>query len=406
MKVLSEKEFLKKLCSFLHRKTPSELGDKAAEFIIGELKKLGFNPQKEIVKSAKFSDFWYVLFHFIPLLAIALIFFWRPSLTLLLIYLIFLFSLSISWLDRPHLFSFLGRILTGESKNVIVKIPSRGKAKKRFILSAHYDTAHQSAFLSPMIAGNLQKTLGRFAEKFPPGLRTPFFLTNIPLGFSLAFMVSQLIGIYSIWMIYLELISIFILAVAVIFIFQGCVSPYVPGALDNGGGVAVLYGLARKIKDSPFNSIEVQFLFNSNEEGKNLIGMRNFLDRHGEKFDKETTFFVNIDGIGAEVLHYIIAEADIAGIKHPDDPFLISLSELLDNYPEFRKVTPFFLTVPSDATMIIRRGFRCLTISSSNKDGYYPHYHQLTDTFDKINMDNIYLAEKFAYELLEKVDFV
>jgi hypothetical protein len=404
MKVLSEKEFLKKLCSFPHRKTPSEFGDKAAEFISREIKKIGLEPKAEVIKSTKFSIFWYDLLHFIFIFLSMLFFFLKPDIIFFLIFLLLSASLVSYWLRKPHLLSFLS-IVSGKSKNILVKIPSRGKKKKRFILSAHYDTAHQCLFLNPMIAGNLAKAVGGVVEKFPLGLRSIMFLPNIALGYTLAFMISLLLGFSSSWLQALELVALAIFFIAILFMFQICTSPYVPGAFDNGGGVAVLYGLAKKIKKSPFKSIEIWFLFNSSEEN-NLVGIKDFLDRHESNFDKETTFFINFDGIGEEILHYITAEGDFLGVKHPDDPFLKSLAGLLDNYPQFKKVTPFFLPVSSDAREIIDRNFRCLTILSTNKDGYYPHYHQLTDTFDKINMDNIYLAEKFSYELLEKIDFV
>ena len=404
MKILSKKEFLEKLCSFPHRKTPSELGDKAAEFIVGELKKADLEPKTETIKSTKFSIFWYDLLHFIFIFLSTTFFFLRPNIIFLLLFFLFLASLISYWLRKPHLFSFLN-ILSGESKNILVKIPSRGKKKKRFILSAHYDTAHQCLFLKPMIAGNLAKTLGKVAERFPPGLRSIFFLGNIALGYTLFFMFSWFFGFSSPLLRVFQIAATVIFFIACLFLLQNCTSPYVPGAMDNGGGVAVLYGLAKKIKKSPSKSIEVWFLFNSSEEN-GFACFKDFFKRHGNSFDKETTFFINLDGIGEEVLHYITAETDFLGLKHSNDPFLKSLAGLLDNYPEFKKVTPFFWLVSSDANIIIDNGFRCLTISSSDKDGYYPHYHQLTDTFDKINMENVHLAEKFAYELLEKVDFI
>lgn len=405
MKILTESEFLRKLCSFPHRKTPSRLGDKAADFIFKELKKNDLEPRTEVIESTKFSVFWYDFLHFLFLFLLALFFLFRPSFFLFLLFLLFLVSLIFHWLHKLHLFSFLGKFLSGESRNVLVKIPARGKRKKRFILSAHYDTAHQCFFLSPMIAGNLAKSLGGMAERFPPGMRSVTFLPNLALGFMVALMIGQLINFSSSLLQTLQIIATFILFLTTVFFLQNCTSPYVPGALDNGGGVAVLYGLAKKIKKSPFKSIEVWFLFNSSEEN-GFLCYQDFLARHGEGFDKETTFFINFDGIGEEILHYITAEGDFLGLKYHDDFFLKSLAGLLDNYPEFKKVTPFFLPVSSDANIIINQGFRCLTISSSNKDGYYPHYHQLTDTFDKIKMDNVHLAEKFAFELLEKIDLI
>lgn len=405
MEVLTEKEFLKKLCSFPHRKTPGEFGDQAAKFIIGELKKIGLEPTTETVRSTRFSFFWYHLLHFASLFITTLLFFKQPSFILLLLFLLFLFSLVSFWLRRPHIFSILGRLFWGESKNILVKISSRGRRKKRFILSAHYDTAPQSAFLGPKIGGNLARTLGKIAEKLPPGLRTPFFLANIALGFTLVFMVSWLLGFSPPLLQYLQIVTTAVLFVACAFLLQMCTSPYVPGAFDNGGGVTVLYGLAKKLKKSPLKSIETWLLFNSDEEN-DLVGIRDFLDRYGGGFNKETTFFINVDAIGAEILHYSIGEADFLGLKHPSDQFLKSLAGLLDNYPDFKKVRPSFLPVGSDAAEILGRGFRCLTISSTNRDGYYHHYHQLSDTFDKINIGNIYLAEKFTLELLEKVDFI
>ena len=74
-----------------------------------------------------------------------------------------------------------------------------------------------------------------------------------------------------------------------------------PGAFDNAAAVGTIVELARYYKTNPTNNVDFTFLSPGSEE-LNLGGAIHFINQFKEEFDKNSTFFINLDFIGGAEL--------------------------------------------------------------------------------------------------------
>lgn len=63
------------------------------------------------------------------------------------------------------------------------------------------------------------------------------------------------------------------------------------------------------------------------------------------------------------------------------------------------------MQVPTDAQDLCRKGARVMTtLTSSESHDYYDHYHQMTDTIDKVKPEAMELSRNFLITLIQKFD--
>lgn len=173
----------------------------------------------------------------------------------------------------------------------------------------------------------------------------------------------------------------------------------VPGANDNASGAGAVAELAAELAADPPASTRVVVLITGSEEA-GLLGARAFLDRH----DTDGWVFLNFDGVGAAAtLRYLPDEGVL--IKWAADPCLLALAARLHRErPELGLEpldSPIGLTY--DATAVLARGGRALTLVAGDR-GRIPHYHQPSDTADKIDRKRLGRALDVGRELIAMID--
>ncbi|MHA1689372.1 MAG: M28 family metallopeptidase [Promethearchaeota archaeon] len=70
-----------------------------------------------------------------------------------------------------------------------------------------------------------------------------------------------------------------------------------PGAKDNAASVGVIIELAQYFKNNPLKDTRLIFLLTGSEE-LNLGGAKSFILSHEHEFDRETSYFINLDTVG------------------------------------------------------------------------------------------------------------
>jgi len=71
-----------------------------------------------------------------------------------------------------------------------------------------------------------------------------------------------------------------------------------PGATDNATSVGTVVALSKYFKNNPLENIDFTFLITGSEE-LNLGGAIDFIQKHKNELDKDITYFINYDLVGA-----------------------------------------------------------------------------------------------------------
>jgi Zn-dependent M28 family amino/carboxypeptidase len=140
---------------------------------------------------------------------------------------------------------------------------------------------------------------------------------------------------------------------------------------------------------------DVWVVFPGAEEGL-LLGMREFLKRHAGELDRDTTKIVNVDSVGGGTVRWITKEGFV--LRSGFDGQLIELCE------EIGDGRGIVNSIASDGHAARTAGLRAISISCRNALDYSPHYHQLSDTPDKIEPEALKRAEDFTSALLELIE--
>jgi Zn-dependent M28 family amino/carboxypeptidase len=134
------------------------------------------------------------------------------------------------------------------------------------------------------------------------------------------------------------------------------------GAYDNAAAVGTIIELARFYKNKPKDNVDLIFLCTSSEE-LNLGGAKDFIQKYKNKFDKSSTYFINLDLIGGNEMIRLITSYGIprkVSSQKLKDLFFRSAKELKIDIKDIYVPTGAW----SDYMPIVQEGFEACWISS------------------------------------------
>lgn len=270
-----------------------------------------------------------------------------------------------------------------ETQNVVARILSDAP-KRLFIVSAHYDTPKYSAVTSPGAQ---------------PWLRILHLLVLLFMVTVLMTCVADALGLVADTQPRLDMalrwISVTGLLCAAAALaaceFSG---EFVRGASDNASGVAVLLALAQRFTEVPPKHADIWFLATGSKETW-LSGMRQFLRSH--RLDKGTTYFLNVDQVGAGKLRYVIAEGMLHLFRGDRDMVRAARAEAA----MFDAAPLTWRGLPSDALLPMMHGFKALGITAS---GARANLDDDSDHPGDIDYSTVTHAAAFAEGILRRLD--
>ncbi len=175
----------------------------------------------------------------------------------------------------------------------------------------------------------------------------------------------------------------------------------VPGANDNGSGVAVVLGLACELAARCPRTLRVLLLSTGSEETM-LEGMEAFLRRHRSELHPSRTLVVCLDMVGWDRL--IVRESEGVLRPHPsrsqDVELLLRAARLAGVDVAVAPSGP----APSDGLAARWAGLPTILVSSVAADGGYPHYHRPSDVPDNINVETVLAARRLCVQLVALLD--
>lgn len=360
--------------------TANEL--KAAEYCEARLKSMGYEPTVEefvshtsvfrphLVAAVAFSAA-YAVFPKMPLVAFA-------------ISLVALVSEVQELLLRPNLLRLFGT--RRPSRNVFAVAEPKGEHRCDLVLIGHMDTQR-----TPMI----------FSSR---SWRKVYAVwSNVAMG--LLVLQTVLFGVTLIWpsiggIIWnVAFISLLAAMSLIAITIEADTTPFTHGANDNATGAGLVLTFAEKFRSEPLYNTRVWLLCSGSEESLHE-GAVAFFKRNKAKLVNPVT--VNFEMLGCAGPAYITKEGLLLPLKPSKK--LLELVVKVAEEPGVGAYPTVLTGGCTEASDSIIAGVPAITLIGLEKDGFAPHWHMPSDTFDKMDMEILGRAYNFADRVIQRID--
>jgi Zn-dependent M28 family amino/carboxypeptidase len=174
----------------------------------------------------------------------------------------------------------------------------------------------------------------------------------------------------------------------------------VPGANDNGSGVAALLGIASDLAESGPASLRVVLLSAGAEETM-LEGTDAFLRRHRDELDPARTIVVCLDMVGWDRLLLRESEGVLRRYKTRSEDVDLVLDAARAAGVDLELAPPG--PSPSDGLAARWAGLPTIFLSSAAAGGGYPNYHRPSDVPENVNVGSVVAARRLCTQLVAEL---
>lgn len=394
MDVAARIELIRELCSFEGRLAGTDAERRAANRLAERLRGLGrraeveptyVHPQSGLIAAA----------HCAVGFAGSLVAIEIPALGFALV----LAAATSLYLDLNYRVYLLRRLFFRRASQNVVSPGRRPDAPARLILCAHLDAARSGAIHSPGRA----RLAARLAARFP--WVGPFRIVFWSLALLLPLLGARMAGLESDALSALQLIPTLALLIGIFAGVEIELSPVVPGANDNASGVATAISLAAALDSEPPKNLDVWVVLTGASECQQE-GMRSFVRAHRKELDRDRTFVIDVDTVGAGDVRFEAVAGWIIG--YGLDRRLVELAAAVaesDGLGENRfRAQPLRHAHASDSLPPRLAGLRSIGITCCPADGYVPHRHLPSDLPETIDEAALERAHAFTLELIQALD--
>jgi len=346
---------------------PTREGERqGALYAQAQFEKMGLKPALETFSSAKSIFHPHLLASFLMLLAFIL-FPLGGTITAVLAALLSIFVvvcelMELSFQNNP----FRMIMPKGESQNVYAVIPAVEENKRDLVLVGHLDSQRTPIIFS---------TRGwvRVYDRFTMVVFISFIWQIIIYNLAIFFQIP--------WAWYAS----FPTALCAILLAAMCIhaetTPFTAGANDNASAVGMVLALAEELTTHPLQHTRVFAVCTGCEEVQHY-GMIDFYKRHLSVLKNPSALVFEMLGCASPA--WLTKEGIIVPFKA--DLHLVQMAErLASEHPEW-DAHP---TVISGGNTEMADALRCkipaITITGTTSEGVLPYWHQLADTFDKMD---------------------
>jgi hypothetical protein len=273
------------------------------------------------------------------------------------------------------------------SQNAVGVIPPQGEVRQRAVLCAHVDSHRTPIFYSSKTWQTLFSLLVGSA------------LFSMAIS-ALAYAVG---GIFDwSWVRWIGLVAAVMEVFALGMSLHADLTPFSPGANDNGSGVGVILGLAERLREEPLAHTEIWLAFTGCEEAA-AYGISAFLDLHAGELGEEAVHIV-IDQVGKGRLEYLTADGLI--IKRATHPQALEVArEAAQALPDIETAEQIGIAY-TDAAVATKRGLIALTLVAVPPPGSSEsmHWHQMSDTLENIDPQALAAVHVYTWQVLQILD--
>jgi len=366
----------------------SEGEKKAIKVVADEFEKMGYNT----VNREKFKTSLYnwkrieLLFLTLGILYIllAISYYFLPILSFVIIFLIVICMLKLCKIsDSTKIKLTKNDRYNFETENIYVNLKSKN-SMANLIFMAHYDSKSQVFSSIIRIYLIMVSVFGGLIL-----LLVFFVLSVLKIIFAFNYLIldNVLLGVS---------IAIGILSILNFFNKVGNKSP---GATDNATSVGTVIALSKYYKNNPLENIDFTFLITGSEE-LNLGGAINFIQKHKNELDKDITYFINYDLVGA---NGVLRNVTSHGI--PKKTTSKKLNELFRNSSkdlgiEIKEIY-FPIGAGGDHMPIVSLGYEACVLGSS---GCIKYVHSKKDTMSLVSKDGLSNIFSLSVEVANRLN--
>ena len=359
---------------------------KAREIVIDEFKKAGYDKVEQDPFITSFHIWTLTRYIFLVmgagLILLALSLYINPYLTFILLILELYFSFKALKIAGSSKVSKNSRFVY-QTENIFTSTNNQNP-KAKIIFMAHYDSKSQS---------------------FSPSTRILIFTFSI-FGSLILYLIYLILSLLRIIINFnIPILNNILLDACLVIAIVGALNYFnktgnkSSGAFDNAAAVGTIMELARFYKSHPNKNVDILFLCTSAEE-LNLGGATDFIHRYKDDFNKETTFFINLDLVGGSDLIRLISSYGIPRKISSEKLNNLCLQNAKENNIKIKDVySP--TGVWSDYMPIVQEGFEACWLGSEPGLKYV---HTIKDDMNLVSKEGIKNILLLCMDVVRKLD--
>ena len=358
---------------------------RGAEYCRRLFERLGLKASLENFRSAR-SIFHPHLFGSIGMLAAFGLYPLGGRLTAWIAFALSLIVLACELLELGFVNNLLRMLIPkGESQNVVAVIPPAKEHLRDLVLIGHIDTQR-----TPLIFRT-----PRWVEAYKTFTTLAFVTFALQV---LVYLIGALVG--GGWAWYASLPAAVCALLLALICIEAELSPFTAGANDNASAVGLVLALAEEFSARPLKHTRVYCACTGCEEVQHYGAIDFFKRYRGEMKEPRGLVFelVGVSGPG-----WLTREGIIIPFK--SDAGLVDLAERLSaEHPEWGAYPVQINGGNTEMADCARFDVPAITLFGLTRDGEAPYWHQVGDTFDKMNPAVMEKTYAFARAMIEELD--
>jgi len=365
---------------------PTRPGERqGALYAQGQLEKMGFQPVFETYSSARSIFHPHLLASALMLLAF-LLFPLGGRITAIVAALLSIFAvtcelLELSFFNNP----FRMIVPKGESQNVFAVIPPASEHLRDLVLVGHLDSQR-----TPIIFST-QRWVTIY-NYFVMVTFLSFIVQIVMYGLAIFLPIS--------WAWYAGIPSALCAILLAAMCLHAEATPFTAGANDNATGVGMVLTLAEQFSTQPLQHTRVFAVCTGCEEVQHY-GMIDFYKRH--RADMKNPAALVFEMLGCSSPAWVTKEGII--VPFFADKRLVQMAEsLAGEHPEWEAHPCVINGGNTEMADALRAKVPALTLTGMTKDGTSPYWHQLADTFDKMDPVVMERAWDMTQAMIRRLD--
>lgn len=366
----------------------SEGEKRAIKVVVDEFEKMGYNTVNREKFKTSLNNWKRIELLFLTMgiiyILLAISYYNLPILSLVIVALIVLCILKLLKISDSNKIKLMKNdIYNFETENIYVNLKSKNSLAN-LIFIAHYDSKSQvysSIFRIYLIMGSVFGGIILLVVFFVLSVLKIIFMFNNLILDNILLGVSIVIGILT------------------ILNFFNKVGNKSPGATDNATSVGTVIALSKYFKNNPLENIDFTFLITGSEE-LNLGGAIDFIQKHKNELDKDITYFINYDLVGA---HGVLRNVTSHGI--PKKTTSTKLNELFRNSSkdlgiEIKEIY-FPIGAAGDHMPIVNMGYKACVLAST---GSMKYVHSKKDTMSLVSKEGLNNIFSLSIEVANRLN--
>jgi len=358
---------------------------KGSEYCRQTLERIGMSPQVEPFKSAR-SNFQPHLFASIAMLVAFAVYPLYGRASAAFAALLAAITLASDLLELSFRDNLIRRLVSkGPSQNIVAIFPPAGTPLHDLILMGHVDS---------------QRTPIIFTSK--AWLKTYQNFTTVAFVAFAAQVLLYILGVITQWSWIWPLSAICALCAILLaaMCLQADSTPFTRGANDNATAAGLVLTLAEQMKTEPLEHTRIWLVCTGCEEAQHY-GAIDFFRHHRMELQHPKAMVFEMLGCGGPA--WLTGEGIIVPF-HADQGLVRLAEQISSDHPELDGYPTHITGGNTEMADALRLGIPAITITGLGPHGEAPYWHQLGDTYDKMDKNALARNYAFVWNMVQAID--